>query len=90
MNVALYSPEEVSVELRRKVSPWTIRKLAREKKIAHTRVERGKILFTEAQVKAFLESCVRQADSAPEVEPEALAFQGTSRSPRARAGAATV
>lgn len=86
MSLELYSPEEVSEMLRRKVSAWTIRKLAREKKIDHTRIERGKILFTEAQVKSFLESCTRPATAVIAVEESALAFQGTSRSRKSRAG----
>jgi len=86
VNLELYSPEEISDKLRRKVSPWLIRKLAREKKIEHTRIDRGKILFTESQVKAFLDSCSRPAEAAPAVEAVGLAFVGTSRSRKARAG----
>lgn len=86
MNLELYSPEEISEKLRRKISPWLIRKLAREKKIEHTRIERGKILFTEAQVKEFLESWSQPVAVAPAVQSVGLAFSGTSRSRKARAG----
>lgn len=85
MNLELFSPEEVSEKLRGKVSAWTLRKLAREKKIDHTRFERGKILFTEAQVHAFLQRWEQPANvrSHAEIHEVPLVFQGTSRSRKA-------
>lgn len=88
MNLELYSPEEISGMLRGKISAWSIRKLARESKIEHVRVDRGKILFTQAQVQAFLQAHTQRVVAAPvPANAGGLGFQGTSRSRKARAKA---
>lgn len=88
--VELYTPDEVSEMMRGKISAWTIRKLAREKKIEHVRIDRGKILFTHAQVSSFLESRTQTVLAGPTVskQVDTLAFRGTSRSRKAHGASA--
>lgn len=81
----LYSPEEASGLMRNQVSPHTLRRLARENKIDCVRGERSKILFTEAHLEGLIETWTQRAES-PQVKAPGLdlAFQGTSRSRKAR------
>lgn len=90
MNLELFSPEEVSERMRRKISAWKIRQLAREGKIEFVRIERGKILFTEPQIQAFLESWTQSVAAMQPVVEEPIAFKGTSRSHAARKHALAV
>lgn len=90
MSFELFSPEEVSERTRKKISPWKIRQLAREGKIEFVRIERGKILFTEAQIQGFLSAWTQTVLPPPPAEQSGLAFKGTSRSRAARAQVAVV
>lgn len=80
----LYSPEEVSDMTRGKISPYTLKRLARSRKIECLRGERDKILFTKSHVTALIESWTQPCDSQPSTPAVGLAFAGTARSRKAR------
>lgn len=84
-SVALYSPEEISEMTRNKLSPFTLKRLARDKKIDCVRGERNKILFTEAHVNSLIESMTQKSENTQKAEAApTLAFKGTSRSRKLR------
>jgi hypothetical protein len=85
-NMTLRTPEEVSEELGPdKIGPYMIRRLVKERKVACTKLARGRIVFTHAQVEAmlaYLEQPAQAAAAAPvaQVSP----FAPTSRSKAAK------
>lgn len=85
-DLALYSPEEVSKLTRGKISPWTLKRLARDGEVDCVRAERDKILFTKDQIRSIILRWSRSATRepvAPEVAESRVLFQGTGRSRKA-------
>jgi len=80
---SLYSPNEVSDMTRGKISPYTLKRLARSGKVACVRGERDKILFTKAHVATLIESWTQHGEPEPVSSAVGLAFAGTARSRKA-------
>lgn len=59
-SMTLRTPEQVAAHLgtddagEHLVSPFTIRRLVREKKVACTKLARGRVMFTEPQIAAMV------------------------------------
>lgn len=75
VGLTLRTPEQVADDLGRDeagrhiASPFMIRRLVRDKKVACTKLARGRIVFTPQQVEAMLAQLVQPAgavESAPE------------------------
>lgn len=83
-DLALYTPEEISKMTRGNISAYTLKRLAREKKVGCVRGERDKIMFTKQQIKELIDAWSKSPEREPVAPEVAIAFQGTSRSMRAR------
>lgn len=75
----LRTPEEVA-ELLVHISPFTIRRLARHKKIAYTAGAHGKVLFSAANVQGLIDHLNTPAVTDVEPDEDESPFNLSSRS----------
>ena len=77
----LRTPEEVS-DMLVHISPFTIRRLVQQRAIPYTKGERGKVLFSRANIDSLINHLAVPAGEArePEYEDDTELFGSTSRS----------
>lgn len=83
MSTTLMTPEEVAESLHNRVSAFVIRRLVRKGEVACIKAGRGKVLFTDEQVKALLAHLtapVRVRTTEPAQPEPNLGFRATGRS----------